>query len=169
MITPSIFIQTKETCTMIDLISEYSLYASTYITCLVSGFVPIVNEELFLIGLSSVITKPIFLPLLFLATFGQMTAKAIVFFSGMGIFTISTKRYAHKIHEMKAKLVKWESKLDLVLFLSAFIGLPPFYVITFLLGSIRMNFFRFFIIGSTGRILRSGFIMLFTYSFKELL
>ena len=146
----------------------YGLHASTYILCLISGFIPIVNAEIFLIGLSSMITKPVVLPLSILAAFGQMTAKAIFYLSGRGILKISPPRYENKLNETKAKLIKWESKSEILIFLSAFIGLPPFYFITFASGIIRMNFFRFFMSGFAGRFLRFGAIMLFPHLFKEI-
>jgi len=151
-----------------NIISNYGLYSGTYIICFISGFVPIVNAEIFLIFVSSLVTKSLFLPVLLLASIGQMTAKAVLFFSGMGVVKISLKRYQSKINETMAKMQKWESKVDLLIFLSAFTGFPPFYIITIVSGIIRHNFFRFFIVGLAGRVLRFGIVMLFPQIYKQL-
>lgn len=151
-----------------SIISDYGLYVGTYLVCLISGFVPIVNAEIFLIFLSTLLTKPLIFPVLLLATIGQMTAKTILFLSGMGILKLSLKRYENKIDETIAKMHRWGSKIDVFIFLSAFTGFPPFYIITIVAGIIRHNFFRFFISGFTGRLLRFGLIILFPQFFKQL-
>jgi len=151
-----------------SIVSDYGLYAGTYIVCLISGFVPIVNAEIFLIFMSTLLTKQLIFPVLLLATIGQMTAKTILFLSGMGILKLSLKRYENKIGETIAKMHRWGSKIDVFIFLSAFTGFPPFYIITIVAGTIRHNFFRFFISGFTGRLLRFGLIILFPQFFKQL-
>jgi len=151
-----------------SIISNYGLYSGTYIICFVSGFVPIINAEIFLIFVSSVVTKSLFIPVLLLATIGQMTAKAVFFFSGMGVVKLSLKRYENKINDAMLKMQKWESKADWFIFLSSFTGFPPFYIITIVAGMIRHNFFRFFVSGFVGRLLRFGLLMLFPQFFKQL-
>jgi membrane protein YqaA with SNARE-associated domain len=151
-----------------SIITDYGLYLGTYIICLISGFVPIINAEIYLVIVSATITKSSFIPVLFLATVGQMTAKAVFYFSGMGIIKLSLKRYESKIDAVMVKMQKWKSKVDLLIFLSAFTGFPPFYVIPIVAGIIPHNFIRFFISGFTGRLLRFGLLMLFPPFFKEL-
>ena len=151
-----------------SIISNYGLYTGTYIICVISGFIPVVNAEIILIVLSSVLTKSSVLPVLLLATTGQMTAKAVLYFSGMGVVKLPLKRYENKINDAIAKMQKWESKVDLFIFVSAFTGFPPFFIITIVAGIMRHNFFRFFISGFTGRFLRFGLLMLFPQFFKQL-
>lgn len=151
-----------------SIINNYGLYLGTYVICLISGFVPIVNAEIFLIFVSSLLTKSSFVPVLLLATIGQMMAKAVFYFSGMGVIKISLKRYEKKINDLLRKMQKGESKVDLLIFLSAFTGFPPFYIIPIVAGIIPHNFWRFFISGFTGRLLRFGLFMLFPQFFKQL-
>ena len=151
-----------------SIISNYGLYSGTYFICVISGFVPIVNVEIFLIFVSTFFSKSLFLPVLLLATIGQMTAKAVLFFSGMGFVKLSLKRYENKIDDAMVKMQKWKSKTDLFIFLSALTGVPPFYIITIAAGIIRLNFFRFFICGFMGRLIRFGVLMLFPQFFKQL-
>ena len=151
-----------------SIVSDYGVYAGTYIICLISGFVPVVNAEIFLIFVSTLLTKQLLFPVLLLATIGQMTAKAILFMSGMGILKLSLKRYENKIGKIEAKMHRWGSKNDVFIFLSSFTGFPPFYIVTIVAGMLRHNFFRFFVSGFTGRLLRFGLIILFPQFFKQL-
>ncbi len=68
---------------------------------------------------------------------------------------------------MMAKIDTWETKLDVVLFLSAFSGFPPFYVLTVALGATRYNIVRFSIIGFAGRMLRFVLIIAFPQYFRQ--
>ena len=149
-----------------NFLSQFGIYSGTYIYCLISGIVPFVNAEAFLVIVSSLVSKPLLLPVLLLATAGQMTSKALIFFSGKGIFKLSYKRYEKKINETKAKMQKWESRIGLFIFISAFTGFPPFYVTTIVIGTMNYNFFRFFIIGFIGRLLRFGLLILFPQIFR---
>ncbi len=153
---------------ILQLLSVIGLYGGTYIVCLISGFIPIVNAELFLIWISLTISKTEYIRLLLLATSGQMTAKVLMFLSGKGVVNISKKRYENKLAQIEEKMKKWESKIDIFLFLSAFTGFPPFYVVAVLSGMTNVNFVRFFIAGFLGRTLRFGLVMYFPHLFKQL-
>ena len=146
--------------------AQFGIYAGTYLYCFLSGVIPVVNAEIFLILAASMVSKPLLLPVLLLGTLGQMTAKVIIFLTGKGLFKLSYKRYEHKIKATQEKLKKWENKLDLFVFVSALTGFPPFYVTTIVLGTINYNFFRFFIVGFAGRFLRFGILMLFPQLFR---
>jgi len=150
-----------------SILSQFGIYAGTYVFCVISGFVPVVNAELFLIIVSSTISKELFFPVLILAAAGQMTAKSIMFLGGKGIIKISTQKYQGKIEQVHRKLAEWKSKTDIFIFLSAFTGFPPFYIVALAAGTVKINFLRFFIAGLAGRFLRFGLAMLFPQLFKE--
>jgi membrane protein YqaA with SNARE-associated domain len=46
------------------------------------------------------------------------------------------------------------------LFLSSVVGVPPFYVVTAICGTLRMPLHEFLILGTTGRIIRFAALML---------
>ena len=149
-----------------NFLSQFGIYTGTYFYCLISGIVPLVNAEVFLVFVSSLVSKQLLLPVLFLATAGQMTSKALIYFSGRGIFKLSYKRYEKKINETKEKMQKWESKIGIFVFISALTGFPPFYVTTIIIGTMNYNFFSFFIIGFIGRLFRFGLLILFPQIFR---
>lgn len=150
------------------ILNSAGLYVGTYIVCVISGFVPVVNAELFLMIVSSTIEKNLFITILLLGTAGQMTAKSIMFYTGRGILHLSIEKYRAKMLEIRAKLESWRNRIDLFIFLSAFSGLPPFYVVALVAGTINIGFFRFFLAGFLGRFLRFGLAMLFPQFFKQI-
>jgi membrane protein YqaA with SNARE-associated domain len=151
-----------------SILSDYGLFTGTYIICVISGIVPIVNAEFFFIFVSSLSTESSLPPVLIIGTLGQMTAKSVLYLSGKGILDLSHKRYEDAISRTKAKMEKWKSRVDLFMFISAFTGIPPFYAVSVIAGIVRHSFFRFFICGFVGRTLRFGLIMFFPQFFKQL-
>jgi membrane protein YqaA with SNARE-associated domain len=153
---------------ILQLLQNIGIFGGTYVVCLVSGFIPIVNAELFLIWISLMLSRTEYVPILLLATSGQMTAKVLMFLSGKGVIHISKKRYENKIAAIEAKMKKWKNKIDIFIFLSAFTGFPPFYVVAVLSGMTKVNLLRFCIAGFLGRALRFGLVMYFPHLFKQL-
>jgi membrane protein YqaA with SNARE-associated domain len=158
-----------EYSSMDQLLPVIGLYAGTYLYCFMSGFIPIFNSELFLVGISLSISKPEYVLVLLLASTGQMTAKVIMHLSGKGVLKYSKKRYENKITEIETKMKKWESKISAFIFLSAFTGFPPFYAVAVLSGIANVNFYSFCINGFLGRTLRFGLVMFFPYLFISLI
>lgn len=150
-----------------EFISSYGIYLSTLLISIASGFVPFINSELFLIVVTLSAGRMDILPVAAVAALGQMIAKVIMYLSGRGIFKVTFKKYEEKVDAMMKKLHQWENKLDLILFLSAFVGFPPFYVLTVALGAARHHFIRFIVVGFAGRLLRFVLIMLFPQYFKQ--
>jgi membrane protein YqaA with SNARE-associated domain len=148
------------------LISKFGLHLATFIVCLISGFVPIVNAEIYLITVSSFSAKTEIFFLIFISTSGQMIAKSILFLSGRGILNIPFHKYEKKIENAKEKFKKWENRSFLFIFLSASSGFPPFYVVSVLSGMLKLNFKWFVISGFLGRFVRFAVAVLFPQLIK---
>ncbi|MCH7761105.1 VTT domain-containing protein [candidate division TA06 bacterium] len=143
-----------------DLITKFGVYLSTFLVCLVSGFVPVVNAEVYLVLISAFVPISLVPPLIFLSTLGQMTAKSILFYAGRGVLNLPLRRYEKKIDRVREKFEKWKPRTDLFILLSASTGFPPFYIVSVLAGVMKMSFVRFFIFGFTGRFLRFSVTLL---------
>jgi membrane protein YqaA with SNARE-associated domain len=152
---------------ILHFLSQYGLYGGTFITCVISGFIPVVNAEIYLLLISTLTGKSQYLPILLLATSGQMTAKMTLFLAGKGILKLSLKKYEHKINNALVKLQKWDSKSDILILISAFTGFPPFYLITIAAGMIQHNFLRFILFGFSGRLLRFAIVLYFPQFFQH--
>ncbi len=149
-----------------EIITKVGLYLATFLVCLVSGFLPLVNAELYLVSISAISSKSVALPVILLSTSGQMTAKSIIYLAGRGFLNLPLGKYEKKIEKVRETFAKWQNKIDLLIFMSAFLGFPPFFIVSILAGMQKLNFRRFFIFGFFGRLLRFAITFLFPQLIK---
>ncbi len=136
------------------------LFFATYLVCFVSGFVPLVNTEAYLVAVSALSSPATAFPLTVAATLGQMTAKALIYCSGRGLVRVPGGRYAARIDATRALLEAHRGRAGAFTFVSAFTGLPPFYVVSFVAGTLKQRFAHFLVAGLVGRFLRFGLVVL---------
>jgi membrane protein YqaA with SNARE-associated domain len=148
---------------------HYGLYLTTYIVAVISGVVPVVNIEIYLIWVAALTPRSLGIPITILATVGQMTGKTIMYLAAAGILKISVKEPGEKLAAIKKKFESWKDRLSLFMFLSAFSGFPPFYVVSLAAGGLRVNYWRFLIAGLAGRLLRFALVVFFPYLIKGLI
>lgn len=142
---------------MLDsIVAALGIYAGTLVVGVLSGLVPIVNGELFLIGVV-LLTGQLWpaLALAVLVAVGQMIAKVILFKAAHGATELGKEsRLGRKIEAARAKIDKWREKPLAITFVSALTGLPPFYIVTLLAGALGVRFKTFLILGIIGRVIR---------------
>lgn len=148
------------------LISHYGIHLTTFVVCVVSGFVPVVNAEIYLVTVSALSSKSAIIYLIFISGAGQMIAKTIMYLTGKGSLNLPFKRRNGKLEEVQKKFKKWENKTSLFIFLSASTGFPPFYFVSILAGMLKFNFKMFLIFGFIGRALRFSLVILFPQLLK---
>jgi membrane protein YqaA with SNARE-associated domain len=153
---------------LLDVVTSYGVYTGTLLMSFVSGLVPLVNSEILLLGLSATLTTPLLGPLALCATLGQMAAKTVCYFSGQGLVRLAPARSAGTLQQLETRLAHWEAQTDLLIFFSATFGVPPFYLLPFVAGSLRIQFWRFFLIGCVGRCLRFWFLLAAPQLVKQL-
>jgi membrane protein YqaA with SNARE-associated domain len=140
--------------------AELGIYAGTFVVCLVSAVVPVVNAEVYLVALILLLRDAAPLPaLVLLAAAGQMAGKSLLYFTALGVLNLPTGRYREKIEQARAKLARWKERPNLLLFASASLGIPPLYVTTLLAGGLGYRFRSFFAIGMLGRAVRFAVIV----------
>ena len=144
-----------------DLLTSLGLYGGTLVVCFIAGLIPIVNAEIFLAGLSMwAVRSPGQLPLIVaMAAVGQMTAKVLLYYAGLGMFQLPRGRWKERIARARGRLDKWREKPYFVYGLSASVGLPPFYLVSLAAGALRINFTLFCVIGVIGRALRFAVVV----------
>ncbi len=147
---------------------HYGLYLTTFIVAAISGVVPVVNTEIYLVWVAALTPRSLGVPLAVLAAAGQMTGKIIMYLAAAGILKISVKEPGEKMAAIKKKFESWKDRLSLFIFLSAFSGFPPFYVVSLAAGGLRVNFWRFLFAGLAGRLLRFALIVFFPHLIKGL-
>jgi membrane protein YqaA with SNARE-associated domain len=149
-----------------DLLATLGIYGGTFVVSLIAGLVPVVNAEIFLIGLVRLaIDQPSQLPaLVVLAASGQMVAKIGLYHAGRGMLELPRGRYRAKVEAVRARLDDWKTKPYLVYGTSSVLGLPPFYLTVLAAGAMRIRFLWFLVIGLAGRLLRFAVLVAITWA-----
>ena len=142
-----------------ELLSLVGIYAGTFLVCAISGLVPLVNAEMFMLYVGSIASRPQFPVLILLAALGQMAAKIVLYQAGRGVLKLPLGRAQAKIEALRERLSK-SGKTDGVTFLSAVTGLPSFYGISVLAGTFGWSLPRFLAIGVVGRMLHFAGLLL---------
>ena len=130
------------------------IYVVTYLTCLVGGFIPIVNAEVYMASLGAMQERAVLVPLVVLGTLGQMTAKTMLFLAGRGMLRLPIARDSERMRLVLARARAWRGPIELFVFISAVAGIPPFYIVSLLGGALDLSIARFVVVGFTGRLIR---------------
>jgi membrane protein YqaA with SNARE-associated domain len=125
-----------------------------------SALVPLINIEAYL-GLRAALAEVDVWLLGFVAAFGQMVGKVIWYYIGASSLEWRWVKQRLENPKAQARLVKWRGRTDerpvvagLLVFASAFTGLPPFAILAVVAGQLRMSLPLFLVIGLAGRWLR---------------
>ena len=133
-----------------ELVARLGLPLATFVYCIASGFIPVLNAEIFLVGVAAVAPRSSLSAIALVAAAGQMVAKSGMYLGGRGVVRLPREKRKADLEALRARVERWRSK-DLLVFVSAGLGLPPFFVMSILAGTLRFPFVRFL-----ARRLRSG-------------
>ncbi len=142
-----------------ELLSLAGIYAGTFLFCALSGVIPVMNSELFMLYLGSTASRSQFPALIILAAVGQMSAKVVLYYAGRGVLKLPLGRGQAKIEALRARLSKSGKATGGVTFVSALTGLPSFYAISVIAGTLGWPLSRFLAWGVAGRILRFSVLL----------
>jgi membrane protein YqaA with SNARE-associated domain len=141
-----------------DLVGRLGYPLATFVYCVASGFIPVVNAELFLVGVASIAPRESLPAIAVLAAAGQMVAKCGMYLGGRGVVSLPKGKRKEDLERWHERVERWRSK-DLLVLVSAAVGLPPFFVTSILAGTLRLPFVRFLVAGFLGRLLRFGAVV----------
>jgi membrane protein YqaA with SNARE-associated domain len=126
-----------------------------------SALVPLINIEVYLIGMAAVSPTNGVWFLAAVGGFGQMLGKLVWYHLGANALRWGWVRKKVEKPKAKAKLELWQGRTQdrpviggLLLFASAVSGFPPFAIVAVLAGQLRMNLWLFLGVGFVGRTLR---------------
>ena len=126
-----------------------------------SALVPVINIEVYLVGLAAVSSSDRIWLLAAVGGFGQMLGKLVWYYLGANALRWGWVRRKVEKPKAKAKLELWRSRTQdrplvgaTLLFASAVSGFPPFAIVAVLAGQLRMNVWIFLGVGLVGRTLR---------------
>ncbi|MFZ2054688.1 MAG: VTT domain-containing protein [Candidatus Aminicenantales bacterium] len=151
------------------LLLQYGIYLTTLIVSLVAGVLPIDIMEVYLVWVAALTPRSQAIPILLLATLGQMIGKTIFYLAAAGILKISIKKPGEKIRAVQAKIARSRYGAGVILFSSAFLGFPPFYWTSITAGICRISFPLFLTTGFVGRFLRFGVFVFFPHLIKGII
>ncbi|HET7823774.1 MAG TPA: VTT domain-containing protein [Anaeromyxobacter sp.] len=142
-----------------EIVNRLGIPLATFVWCMTSGVMPIVNAELFLVGVASLTPSSRLWVLVVSATAGQMIAKSFMYLVGSGVVRLPFGRQGKvDLEAARERVARWRSK-DLLVFVSAASGLPPFYLTSIVAGTLRFPFARFFAFGLAGRVVRFSLLV----------
>lgn len=142
------------------------MYISTFFFCVASGFIPVMNAEVYLTSISALLLKSNVVFIALISSFAQMLAKSVIYFGARGILILPLKK--NGLDKVKRKFERRKHSTSTFILVSASFGLPPFYIVSILAGIVKINFWLFFLCGFIGRFLRFTVILMFPQLIKLL-
>ena len=141
--------------------------AALLVLAIISGFNPLFNVEIPVLAIAWHYKNAPLLVLSLVATLGQMIAKTVLFYIGKHSKRLFSERYRKIID----KWHRWCDRHHLIkhglTFCSALIGIPPFYIVSILLGVIRSPVWMLLVWGTLGRFLRFYIIIITALHFAK--
>jgi membrane protein YqaA with SNARE-associated domain len=126
-----------------------------------SAVFPWVNAEVIILSLPAMApSKPALLLLLLVATAGHMTGKCFLYWAGRKGDRVLTGRAGKALTKWRERLETKPSKAVALVLISSVVGLPPFFLMTILAGTLRMNFVVYLTAGTMGRLVRFGAVVM---------
>jgi membrane protein YqaA with SNARE-associated domain len=136
------------------------LFGSCFVLSIVSALVPWVNGEILLLSLAALApSSSDLVVLVILASCGQMVGKCVLYWSARGARQARASRLGGKIDRWTARFNGTKSKQLALVLVSSTVGIPPFYIISFLAGACQLNFMQFLGFGMCGRLIRFSLLV----------
>ena len=137
--------------------SLVGVFVSCFGLTILSAIVPWVNAEVILLSLAALVDSPLALVVLVIvATAGQMVGKCVVYWTGRRSGRLHSPRVADALERWRHRLAKHPSNAVTLVLVSSIVGIPPFYPVTLAAGALGVDFWRFLVAGTVGRLVRFG-------------
>lgn len=141
--------------------------AATFLWCLLSALVPVVNAEVYLLGVAVASSAPPWL-LALAAAGGQVTGKLVFYLAGLGVLDVrrirrrgaSTGRWSRRLATAQGWVDRHRWGPGALCLASALTGLPPFAAVSLLAGTLRMRWWLFVVTAMAGRYVRFLLVLL---------
>jgi membrane protein YqaA with SNARE-associated domain len=133
------------------------MYLWCFAASVASALLPWLNCEVLLLGLAALAHSPLELgAIVIITSAGQMAGKCALYWAGRGSLRFQRGRVSRTVGAWKERFERSPSRPAVLVFVSSAVGIPPFYVITILAGALRVQFTRFMVLGTCGRLVRFG-------------
>lgn len=130
------------------------------LVALADGLAQRVPVELVLLGVAAVAPEVLLLPLVAVATVGQMLARTALYFGTGRLDVVGSPRRREAADRMCVAFANCPGIQVTTLMASAVVGIPPFDVTTRAYGAMRLPLGTFLCLGTVGRAIRFAAIVL---------
>ena len=138
-----------------EIAARIGIYGGAFVVGAISSAIPIISAEIILAGF--VVTAGNFwlaVALGVLVATGQMVMKIPMYQAVRGATRLTHPKADGKLARAKAWVERWKDKPFLLTFVSASVGIPPYYVLALLAGMLEMRFRTFIGVSYVGRVVR---------------
>ncbi len=142
-----------------QLVNSYGLYLASVIVGFSSALIPLINIEAYLLLLGVLLKDSRLYFLLFLLTLTHLSGKMLLYYIGRGSLKLNLFDLEKRIESAQAKYKMVRIGSLWTLLASALVGMPPFYVVTIVSGTMKIKVWQFFSIGFMGRLIRFSVIL----------
>jgi membrane protein YqaA with SNARE-associated domain len=132
------------------------IIAATVGYCVASAMIPLLNTELYLVGVAAVTADSLRVPLVIAATLGTLVGKGTMYVAADRLMTRASPTAQGRVERVMAWLRGHRAATWPVVALSAVTGLPPFYAVTVACGLLRIGLLPFIVVSGVGRAIRFG-------------
>lgn len=130
------------------------VYGVVGLTCWLTGYIPLISTEIILAGIG--LNSPLFhlIPLAFVGALCQTFAKIHIYFISHYFVYFLKFKSKRKLIRLKYQFKSREKVSYSLLFTSALIGLPPYYLLNILCGLLNTGLASFCLLGFMGMFIR---------------
>jgi len=134
--------------------SHWELIGATFVYCIGSAMIPVLHAEAYLIAVSALSPPAVAWALVIAATAGQMVGKVLMYFAGRGALRLPSEWLRARIAAAEARYSGSRKIGNGLIFVSASVGLPPFFFVSVAAGMLRVPLPSFIVFGTAGRFIR---------------
>lgn len=139
--------------------SLLAVWLTTFGVAVLSAVIPVVNIEIYLLGASALAGREMVIPLIVAGTLGQVIGKIALYYAGTGALKIPGKRLQAALQKMNTQMQERPRMGGALVFASATLGLPPYYLVTLAAGAAKMNLPMFLGVSLVGRLIRFAIVV----------
>jgi len=135
--------------------------AACYSTAVISAVIPWVNAEVLMLAAVPLAGSRVELAtLVALVTVGQMTGKSVAYWLSRTTTRPRTLRFQNAIDAWRTRVERYPHSALGMVFISATLGVPPFYIVAITAGALQVAFARFLVVGTIGRLVHFALVAL---------
>jgi membrane protein YqaA with SNARE-associated domain len=139
--------------------SLLAVWLTTFGVAVASAVIPVVNIEIYLLGASALAPRAMVIPLIVAGTLGQVVGKIALYYAGTGALKLPGKRLQAALQKMNTQIQERPNTGSALVFASATLGLPPYYLVTLAAGAAKMNLPMFLLVSLVGRFIRFAIVV----------